>query len=576
MLGQILGLRHALAQYRGLFLGSLVLVVSLLVCSALVSAFSAWTAALVARDVTDLGVLLAVLVALVAGYGLLVWQESWWSHVLAYRVLSKLRIVLHAAIGRIAPTGLHGRRTGKTAGTVLNDVEQLEWFYAHTAAASLAALAMPVVMITGLVTLIGPWGLLLLVPIGALVVPLWLLAPVQARQGEAVRAELSELKATALEGAQGLRDLISVEATDRWIDQVDHTTGTLQHRRRLFTVRSGAESAWADALLAASTVATLAGLALLVQRGALSADLIPVALVLVFHAYAPVVAVMPMWQRLGELAAAADRVREVTQAPSPVDSSRVSTSTFTGEGPIELDQVTHRHPGADTTALEAASATLTPGVTTAVVGASGAGKSTLAHLLVRFQDPTSGTIRIGGRDLATIAEDAVRDQVTLVPQQNQALRATVAQNLRLASPEATEDQLWQVLTAVGLTEEVKALTHGLDTRIGEGGGTLSGGQVQRLAIARALLLDPAVLLLDEPVAHLDAFAESVLNTTLRRARAGRTTIVIAHRVSTIRAADEVLWLADGRVRGHGTHTDLLSEPAYRALLGQPAPIRERG
>src|SRR5690606_16677181 len=139
----------------------------------------------------------------------------------------------------------------------------------------------PALMVATMVGLIGPAGLLLLVPIALLIVPLWLLAPVQARQGEQIRVELSSLKAEALEGAQGIRDLVSIEATDRWIDRLAELTDRLQRRRRTFVLRAGAEAAWGDGLLAATTVAVVAGLAMLVQQGLLAAETVPVATVVV-------------------------------------------------------------------------------------------------------------------------------------------------------------------------------------------------------------------------------------------------------------------------------------------------------
>lgn len=575
MISQIAALRTVLVNYRTLFTVSLVLIIAMQLSTAAVSVLTSWGTAVVARGALgDLGPVLVCLIVVLAGYGILVWQESWWSHVLAYRVLSRLRMVLHVAISRIAPAGLHGRRTGQIAGAALNDVEQLEWFYAHTAAATISAVVVPTVMVATMVGLVGPAGLLLLVPLALLLVPLWLLAPRQARQGEQIRVELSALKAEALEGAQGMRDLVAIEATDRWTTALATGTARLQRRRRTFVLRAGAEAAWGDALLASTTVLVLAGLAFLVQQGNLAADVVPVAIVVVFHIFAPVTAVLPMWQRLGELAAAARRVYEIAEAPPSASPREVVDAPFSAEGTISLQGIGYRYPGAARAALADLDVSIAAGLTTAVVGASGAGKSTLGNLLVRFVDPDTGTVRYGSRTATTVDEDALRDRVVLVPQQNHALRATVADNLRLGAPEATEADLWRVLDDVALADEVRELPAGLDTELGEGGNSLSGGQLQRLAIARALLRDPDVLVLDEPVAHLDAFAEAHLNDTVRRLRRGRTTIVIAHRVSTIREADDVVWLADGQLAGQGRHEDLLADPRYRALLGDPAVDEE--
>lgn len=569
LLDGVLSLRGVLADQRPLFVASVSLIVGMQLCAAAVSALTAYLSARIAVEYLDrLGLWIAILAIAVVLLGVLTWLESWWSHVLAYRVLARLRLVVHAAIGRIAPGGLAGRRTGEVAGAAVNDVEQLEWFYAHTAGASLAAVISPLVLTAVSVALVGPPALMLLAGLLVLLVPLWLLAPLQARQGEAIRVELSALKAETLEGAQGLRDLLTLNAMDRQIARVVRRTETLQRRRRTFNLRAGAESALADGVIAAAHLGMLAVLGGQVRAGELPPEVVPVAVVLVFHTFAPVAGVFAMWQRLGELAAAARRVHDVSQAPSPVDEAAASAEPFDGRGALELRGVDAGY--GDATVLHGIDLAVPEGQTLALVGASGAGKSTLAHLLVRFADPTRGTVRLGGRDLRTVDSTQVRRRVVLVPQTAYAMRGTLRSNLALAGPETTDAAMIAALRRAALGELLDALPDGLDTPIGEGGATLSGGQLQRLSIARALLLDPAVLILDEPVAHLDALAEAELNAAVRELRRGRTTILIAHRASTIRSADRVVLLDAGRVAADGVHDDLLAaSAAYADLLAKP-------
>ena len=569
LLDGVLSLRGVLADQRPLFVASVALIVGMQLCAAAVSALTAYLSSRIAIAHLDgIGLWIAILAISVALLGVLTWLESWWSHVLAYRVLARLRLVVHAAIGRIAPGGLAGRRTGEVAGAAVNDVEQLEWFYAHTAGASLAAVISPLVLASVGFALVGAPALMLLAGLIVLLVPLWLLAPVQARQGEAIRAELSALKAETLEGAQGLRDLLTLNAMDRQIARFVRRTETLQRRRRTFNLRAGAESALADGVIAAAHLGMLAVLGGQVRAGELPPEVVPVAVVLVFHTFAPVAGVFAMWQRLGELSAAARRVHDVSQAPSPVDEAAASAEPFDGRGALELRGVDAGY--GDATVLHGIDLAVPEGQTLALVGASGAGKSTLAHLLVRFADPTRGTVRLGGRDLRTVDSTQVRRRVVLVPQTAYAMRGTLRSNLALAWPEATDAAMIAALRRAALGELLDALPDGLDTPIGEGGATLSGGQLQRLSIARALLLDPAVLILDEPVAHLDALAEAELNAAVRELRRGRTTILIAHRASTIRSADRVVLLDAGRVAADGVHDDLLAaSAAYADLLAKP-------
>ncbi|MGL5817172.1 MAG: ABC transporter ATP-binding protein [Phycicoccus sp.] len=568
LVADVLRLRRMLRDQRRLFLLSVGLIVSMQLCAATVSALTAWTTARVAADRLDgVGLWLALIAITVCLIGMLTWLESWWSHVLAYRVLSAMRLVVHASIGRIAPGGLAGRRTGEVAGAAVNDVEQLEWFYAHTAGATVASLLSPLVVVSAGVALVGPVGALPAVGLLALLVPLWFLGPVQARQGEQVRAELTALKADTLEGAQGLRDLLTLDAAGARTDLVIERTREVQRARLVFNLRAGAESALADVAMAAVSIGVLAALGSGVRSGQVDPVVVPVAVILVFYTFAPVTGVFSMWQRLGEMAAAARRVDDVALATSPVTDAAATDQPFDGHGDLQLRDVEAGY--GNRTVLDGLDLHVPTGQFVALVGPSGAGKTTLAHLLVRFADPGAGTVLVGGRDLRTVAADRVRERVVLVPQTSYALRASLRENLLLARPDATDEQMLDALRAAALGDLTDTLDGGLDARVGEGGGTLSGGQLQRLAVARALLLDPAVLVLDEPVAHLDALAEAELNASLRRTRRGRTTVVVAHRVSTIRAADRVLLLHAGRVVGDGTHDELLAgSPEYRSLVDE--------
>lgn len=572
LIAAVLGLRDVLRDHRRLFTGSTLLILGMHLCTGAVSALSAYAMSrIVTLHLEGISLWIALLGIAVVLLGVLTWLESWWSHVLAYRVLSSMRLAIHAAIGRIAPSGLSRRRSGEVAGAAVGDIEQLEWFYAHTAGATISALITPVIFITGTTVLIGPSGLLLLIGAAALVIPLWFLAPVQSRQGEKVRAELTALKSETLEGAQGLREVLTLGATDRYLGRITERSTLLQRAKTRFALRSGVETAFAEAVTAAATVTLLAILAAAVREGRIGPEFIPVAVTLVFHSYAPITSVYSMWQRLGELAAAARRVRTITEAISPISDEHATEEPFDAAGDIEFTTIDAGYDGS--TVLENLSLTIPAGQTVALVGPSGAGKTTLAHLLVRFIDPTSGTIGIGGRDLSTVQADQVRQQIVLVPQTSYALRATLRENLLLAEPEASDEQIRSALFDAALDETLTTLEDGLDTAIGEAGGTLSGGQLQRLAIARALLRDPQVLILDEPVAHLDAHSEARLATSLRRSRAGRTTLIIAHRLSTIREADQVVYLDHGQIQATGTHHQLLRDsPRYQALLDIEADI----
>jgi ATP-binding cassette, subfamily B, bacterial len=218
-----------------------------------------------------------------------------------------------------------------------------------------------------------------------------------------------------------------------------------------------------------------------------------------------------------------------------------------------------------------------PGQMVALVGSSGAGKSTIAQLVPRLYDVDSGSVRLAGTDVRDLSADSIRAALGMVTQDGHLFHDSVRANLLLAQPEATEEELWEVLRRARLEELIAGLPDGLDTVVGERGYRLSGGERQRLTIARLLLARPRVVILDEATAHLDSTSEAAVQEALAEALAGRTAVVIAHRLSTVRAADLILVIEDGRIVERGTHTELLAqggryEELYHTQFEQPGSV----
>lgn len=269
-------------------------------------------------------------------------------------------------------------------------------------------------------------------------------------------------------------------------------------------------------------------------------------------------------------AACAERLGAVLDAKPSVQDHKVPPGTSHGS-PVEGGGVTFRnvsfsYPGAENPVLEDISFTAVPGTTVAIVGSTGSGKSTLLSLVPRFLDSTSGTISIGGRNICSMPLDVLRRTMAVVPQKSHLFSGTIADNLRVAAPEATDGQLWEAMGTAQAAGFVRALPLGMDTEVGQGGTTLSGGQRQRLCIARALLRRVPVYLFDDSFSALDFASEARVRDALEVALDGAVVIVVAERISTVAGAGQILVLDDGRLVAQGTHLQLLETSAtYREI-----------
>jgi ATP-binding cassette subfamily B protein len=274
-------------------------------------------------------------------------------------------------------------------------------------------------------------------------------------------------------------------------------------------------------------------------------------------------------------AVCAERIVEVLDTDSTVVAPLSPVAVDGPVGSLELRDVGFHYPGADTPVLDGISFRSLAGQTTAVVGSTGAGKTTLVNLVARLVDVTSGAVLIDGVDVRELEPDALWDRIGLVPQKPYLFSGTVATNLRYGKPDATDDELWEALRVAQAEDFVSAMPGGLDAPIQQGGTNVSGGQRQRLAIARALVKKPEVYLFDDSFSALDTATDARLRAALAPTIAGSTVLIVAQRVSTIATADQILVLEDGRAVGLGTHDDLLATcPTYAEIVESQASARE--
>ena len=515
------------------------------------------------RDGMPVGGLVAGLLIIAPLAGLLHWLESWIAHAMAYALLADMRIALFRKLDALAPAYLLRRRSGDLMALATQDVETVEYFFAHTIAPAIVAVLVPVTVIVAMGWMAWPLALVLapfLAYAGA--------SPVLGRQridrlGSAARGALGEMAAHATETIQGLAELVMFGAAERRREGFMGAVRSYQALRLALLADLSFQAVMLDGLTALGGLAVAGMGGVLVAHGMIAATTLPLLVLISVAAFLPVSEIAQVGRQLADTIASTRRLAVVEAEPVLIADGRREPSAG---AELRFEHVGFVYPGRPVAALRDLSFTVPAGATVALVGPSGAGKTTVANLLLRFWDPGFGTIRLDGVDLRELTLDGLRGRIALVAQDTYLFNDTLEANVRLARPEASVEQVSQALARASLAGFVAGLPDGLATRVGERGVQLSGGQRQRIAIARAFLKDAPLLVLDEATSHLDTISEQAVRAALDTLMADRTTMVIAHRLSTIRAADLILVLRDGEVIESGTHDVLIGRGGFYARL----------
>jgi ABC-type multidrug transport system fused ATPase/permease subunit len=385
------------------------------------------------------------------------------------------------------------------------------------------------------------------------------------RLGSQAREAAGELGAFAVDSVQGLGEIVAFQQEARRGQQLDRLSQNHIDLRLPFFRELTLQHAILEMLTGLGGLAVVVAGAALAASGAIDPGLLPLLTILAMAAFLPVSEIAQIGRQLADTLGATRRVYALANEPIPVrDGPGVAAKP--GAAALALENVSFTYPGQGRRALSDASFVIPAGKTMALVGTSGAGKTTTAQLLMRFWDPDSGRLTLNGRDLRDYKLDELRRMIALVAQDTYLFNDTLRANILIARPEASETELQAAIKHASLSELVAALPDGLDSAVGERGTSLSGGQRQRVAIARAFLKDAPVLILDEATSHLDAVNEQAVRRALDLLQADRTTIVIAHRLSTVRDADVIVVLHEGRIAETGTHSSLLARGGLYARL----------
>ena len=498
--------------------------------------------------------------------GVLHWLESWLAHDMAYRLLTDMRLDMFRKLDALAPAYLSRRRTGDLVGVATRDVELIEYFFAHTITPAFVAVLVPVGVLVTLAYFGWPLALALF-PFLA-----WAaLTPVLGRTridrlGSRAREVSGDLTAHAVDSVQGLGEIVAFRQVPARGREFAAKAQDYFRVRMPFLHDLSLQTSLQEIANGLGALAVVAVGALLGSSGRLDSAMLPLLTLLAISAFVPVWEIAQVGRQLADTLGAARRVYGVHAEPVPVtDGAGVRSGSATGPA-LELSQVGFTYPGRRRPALTDVSFAVPRGSTVALVGPSGAGKTTIASLCLRFWDPDAGVIRLDGHDLREYGLDELRRRVALVAQDTYLFNDTLRNNVLLARPEAGDTELAAAIEQAALTDFVAGLPDGLETIVGERGAQLSGGQRQRVAIARAFLKDAPILILDEATSHLDAVSEQAVRGALDVLARNRTTLEIAHRLSTVRSADRIIVMEDGRVAETGTHHELLSRGGLYAHL----------
>jgi ATP-binding cassette, subfamily C, bacterial CydC len=489
------------------------------------------------------------------------------SHDVTFRLLAELRTRFYTRLAPLTPARLLSYRSGDLLSRFVKDVEELQNVYLRSFSPVAVALAVCTLAALVLYTFDPTMAFVAIAFLAAtgVGVPVLVLTLSKGLGRRQLRLR-AELDARIVDDIQGVQDVLAFGREGGEQHEVSVLNGKLGRVQRRMALVTGLQNALGDLMMNLALVAVLIFAIPLVAAGEIDGVFLAFIALVVLGSFEAVAPVGSAFQVLGRSVGAGERLFEITDSEPRVTDPPEPLSP-PPDDTLVLDRVSFRYEGDGPPTLRDVSFVLRPGSRVAVVGPSGSGRSTLVGLILRFWDPESGEVRLGGRDIREYAQEDLRARIGVVSQETHVFNDTVRNNLLLADPEADDASLHRAITEAHLAGLVEGLPGGLDGYVGEQGQRLSGGERQRLAVARALLKDAPLLVLDEATANLDTVTERKLLGTIRELMRGRTTLQITHRLVEMETMDEILVLEKGHIVERGTHENLVRRNGlYRRML----------
>ena len=501
---------------------------------------------------TPVKTIITVMIVIAVLRGILHYVEQYCNHFIAFKLLAIIRHKVFAALRKLCPAKLEGRDKGNLISIITTDIELLEVFYAHTispiAIATLTSIIM-VIFIGRYHWLAGVLALAAYLIVGV-AIPMWN-GKRGSQKGMEFRTNFGELNSFVLDSLRGLDETIQYGQGEKRKEQMSERSKNLAGMQESLSKMEGSQRSFTNMVILLASFGMLALTIWLYDKGAMGFEGILTCTIAMMGSFGPVVALSSLSNNLNQTLASGERVLSlleetplVEEIPGDVETSGVESMEYEFKG-AEAENVTFAY--GEEVILDNYSLKLQPGKITGIHGASGSGKSTLLKLLMRFWDVQDGSVSVDGTDVRKIPTKHLRDMESYVTQETHLFHDSIANNIAIAKPGASREEIMEAAKKASIHDFIMTLPKGYDTEVGELGDTLSGGEKQRIGIARAFLHECPLILLDEPTSNLDSLNEGIILKLLKESAKKKTVVLVSHRVSTMNVADVVYEMENGRI-----------------------------